>query len=417
MKHVIAGTGIAGTMAAEAIRKLDPDASITLIGDEPFLPYCRPMISMLLEGSILPGRMAIREVDDFRSLDIELLSGERVSLIHTREKSLETTTGKTIPFDRLLIATGANPVDIKADGSHLANILSMRNRGHVEAMLEALPEVHNTLIIGGGLVGLKAAHALIGRGVKVTMVEKLAHPLPMVADRKSGSVIAQRLEAMGIALKMGATVTAFEGNGRVREALLDDGSRAPCDLVVVAVGSRPAVPSIEEGRIRVGQGILVDDFLETDEKGIYAAGDVAEAFDVVFGLKKVNGIWPVAAEQGVVAGMNMAGGNVPYQGGMGRNVVRVGDLDMLSGGLVNPPPDGPYEVLEDEDRRRKTYRKLVFEGDVLKGLVMLNRVEKGGILLALMKRQMPITLSKEMLFDPRFDFSMLLPGMQRALTG
>jgi NAD(P)H-nitrite reductase large subunit len=412
MKHVIVGTGIAGTVAAESIRRLDPDGSITVIGDEAFLPYCRPMISMLLEGSIPPDRMAIREADDFRSLDIDLLTGERVSLIHTAEKSLETNAGKIIPFDRLLIATGANPLDIKADRSDLGNIFSMRNRRDVEAMLEVLPNVHSALVIGGGLVGLKAAHALIGRGVSVAVVEKLSHPLPLVTDRKSGGVIARRLEAIGIALKMGMTVTAFEGDGRVREALLDDGSRVSCDLVVVAVGSCPAVPLIKEGRIRVGQGILVDDFLETDEKGFYAAGDVAEAMDVVFGLRKVNAIWPVAAEQGVVVGMNMAGRKVPYRGGMGRNVVRMGGLDMLSGGLVNPPLEGPYEILEDEDRRRKTYRKLVFEGDVLKGLVMLNRIEKGGVLLSLMKRQMPITLPKESLFDPRFDFSMLLPGMQ-----
>jgi len=416
MRHVIVGTGIAGTVAAESIRRLDPDGPITLIGDESFLPYCRPMISMLLEGSILPDRMAIREADDFRSLDIDLVTGERVSRIHTTEKRLETTAGKTIPFDRLLIATGANPLDIKAGRSDLGNIFTMRNRRHVEAMLEVLPDVKSALVIGGGLVGLKAAHALIGRGVNVTLVEKLAHPLPLVTDRKCGGVIARRLEAMGIALKMGMTVTAFEGDGRVREALLEDGSRVSCDLVVVAVGSGPAVPSMEEDRIRVRQGILVDDFLETDAKGIYAAGDVAEAMDVVFGLRKVNGIWPVAAEQGGVAGMNMAGRNVPYRGGMGRNVVRVGDLDMLSGGLVNPPREGPYEVLEEEDRRRKTYRKLVFEGDVLKGLVMLNRVEKGGVLLSLMKRQMPVTLPKERLLDPRFDFSQLLPGMQSAVT-
>ncbi len=417
MRHVIIGTGIAGTMAAETIRSLDPDGSITLIGDESFLPYCRPMISMLLEGTTPPDRMTIRKANDFRSLDIDLLAGERVSLIRFGEKNLEMTSGKAIPFDRLLIATGANPMDIKADGSDLGNIFSMRNRRDVEAILEVLPNVNSALVIGGGLVGLKAAHALNGRGVSVTMVEKLSHPLPLVTDRKSGIVIARRLEAMGIALKMGVTVTAFEGDGRVREALLDDGSRVSCDLVVVAVGSRPAVPSMEDGRIRVGQGILVDDFLETDEKGIYAAGDVAEAMDVVFGQRKVNGIWPVAGEQGLVAGMNMAGRNVPYRGGMGRNVVRIGDLDMLSGGLVNPPPEGGYEILEEEDRRRKTYRKLVFEGDVLKGLVMLNRVEKGGVLLALMERQMPITLLKERLLDPRFDFSMLLPGMQPALTG
>ena len=416
MKHAIVGTGIAGTLAAESIRRVDPNASITLIGDEPYPPYCRPMISMLLEGSIPPERMAIRGANDFRSLNIDLLTGERVSLIHPKEKNLETAKGKIISFDRLLIATGADPVESKADGSHLRNIFTMRNRSHVEAMLEVMPEVRSSLIIGGGLVGLKAAHALNRRGISVTMVEKLDHPLPLVTDRKCGYAVLRSLEAMGIALRMSVTVAAFEGNGRVSEALLYDGSRVSCDLVVLAAGSTPAVPSIKEGRIRMGRGILVDDFLETDEKGIYAAGDVAEAMEVISGQKKVNAIWPVAAEQGVVSGMNMVGRNVPYQGAIGRNVVRIGDLDMLSGGLINPPPEGSYEILENEDLRRKTYRKLLFEEDVLKGLVMLNRIEKAGVLLSLMKRRMPITVSKERLLDPGFDFCQLLPGMQPSAT-
>jgi nitrite reductase (NADH) large subunit len=409
MRHVIVGTGIAGTLAAETIRKFDPKSPIIILGGEPFFPYCRPMISMLLEGSVAPEEMAIREKEDFLSRDIELLLGESVREVNVLERKLETERGKVIPFDRLLIATGADPVKIQVDGCDLANIFTMRHREDAERMLKALPEVRRVLIVGGGLVGLKAAHALLARGTKVAMVEKLAHPLPLVVDGKSGAAISQRLEEMGVMLKMGVTVASFAGNGFVKEASLDDGSRVRCDLVVVAVGSRPAVSFLGKSFIRVNQGILVDSFLETDAKDIYAAGDVAEATDVVLNRRKVNAVWPVAAEQGIVAGMNMAGKRVVYRGSMGRNVLRIGDLDVLTGGLVNAPPNEGYDVLEDENRRRKTYRKLVFKGNVLKGLVMLNQVEKGGTLLSIIQRQIPVSMEKERLLEPGFDFSQLLP--------
>ena len=410
MRHVIVGTGIAGTLAAETIRKLDPESSITLLGREPFYPYCRPMTTMFLEGKIAPEEMVIREASDFRSRDIQLLVGEPVREIDIAERKVETEQGKVIPFDRLLIAAGADPIDLKVDGAGLGNIFCMRKWKDAETISGALPDVRSTLVVGGGLVGLKAAQALIHRGIRVVMAEKLAYPLPLVVDPKSGAVISGRLEDLGIALKMGTTVSAFVGNGRVKEAVFDDGSKVSCDLVVIAIGARPAVPFLEKGTMTVDQGIHVDSYLETDVEGVYAAGDVAEAMDVVVHRKKVNAIWPVAVEQGITAGMNMAGRRVPYRGSMGRNVLRIGDLDVLTGGLVNPPPDEDYDVLEDEDPRRKTYRKLVFQGDILKGLAMLNRVEKGGILLSMIQNQIPVSMEKERLFDPGFDFSQLLPN-------
>ncbi len=410
MRHVIVGAGIAGTLAAETIRKLDPKSSITLLGREPFYPYCRPMTTMLLEGKITPEEMVIREASDFRSQDIELLLGESVQEVNMAERKVETEQGQVISFDRLLIAAGADPVNIEADGCDLGNIFCMRRWKEAEAIAEILPDVRSALVVGGGLVGIKAAQALVHRGVRIVMAEKLAYPLPLVVDPKSGAVISRRLENMGIALRMGATVSAFGGNGVVKKAFLDDGSKVPCDLVVIAVGSRPAVSFLETGAVTVDEGIQVDSYLETGVEGIYAAGDAAEAMDIVLQRRKVNAIWPVAVEQGITAGMNMAGRRVRYRGSMGRNVLRIGDLDVLTGGLVNPPPGEDYEILEDEDPRRKTYRKLVFQGDFLKGLVMLNRVEKGGILLSMIQNQVPVSIEKERLFDPGFDFSQLLPG-------
>jgi nitrite reductase (NADH) large subunit len=136
---------------------------------------------------------------------------------------------------------------------------------------------------------------------------------------------------------------------------------------------------------------------------------VAESLDVAWNESRVNPIWPVAAEQGLIAGMNMAGRKVAYPGSLGRNVFRIGDVDLLTGGRVNPSTDGSFTVLTTEDRRRNTYRKLVFQNDILVGLVMVNAIEQGGVLLSLIHRKTPVTIRKEILIDPSFNFSTLLP--------
>jgi nitrite reductase (NADH) large subunit len=409
MKHLIIGNGIAGVQASEVIRKLDPDCEITLIGEENFLPYSRPMIGLLLEGRIPADFMVIRKDDFFRSLRIRHHMAERVEQVVPERREARISTGKTYLFDRLLIATGADPLTIKAEGMDLKNIFFMRNEAHVSRIAQALPKAERALVIGCGLVGLKAAQALRQRGLEVAVVEKMGHPLPLVADPRGADIISKVLNRMGLKILTNTEVRAFEGKGKVERAVLSDGSKISCDLVVMAVGFRPAISFMPAGSVRVRDGILVNRYLETDIKGVYAAGDVAESLDVAWNESRVNPIWPVAAEQGLIAGMNMAGRKVAYPGSLGRNVFRIGDVDLLTGGRVNPSTDGSFTVLTTEDRRRNTYRKLVFQNDILVGLVMVNAIEQGGVLLSLIHRKTPVTIRKEILIDPSFNFSTLLP--------
>lgn len=408
MKHVIIGNGIAGCQGAETIRSLDTDSPITMIAGETFPPYCRPMISLLLEGAVSSDQIRIRPADFYESLGIEPVIGQRATAVDITKRTVMTDTGSAFDFDRLLIATGADPRGVKAEGIELDGIFHMRTEAHVRRILDALPVSKDALALGGGLVAFKAAYALLKRGLRVTMLIGSSHPLSMQVDAVAGELILKELRDNGLRVETGMEVAAFEGNGRVREAHLSDGRRLPCELVVIGKGVRPATSFLNAAEIATDLGIVVDERLQTTVPGIFAAGDVAESVDIARKQRWVNALWPVAVEQGRIAGMNMAGREVSYKGSLSRNVIRIFNTDILVGGLVNPPEGSGYETFARHDRRRNTYRKMVFRDGKLVGLVMINSIEQGGVLLSLIREEIALNLDREQLLEPSFDYSKLL---------
>ena len=408
MNYVIIGNGVAGVTAAEAIRQLDPEGKLTMIGDETFDPYCRPMISLVLDGSTEPDKLPIRKARFYEDMRIEPVLGGRVTSIDVDNKTVSIGADKAISYDKLLIATGADPRPIKAERLDLKNISYMRTEAQVRKMLGGLAQAQKALVLGGGLVGFKAAYGLLRRGLRVTMLIRSDHPLSMQVDERAGKMILDELIAHGLKVRVGVEVTAFEGNHQVRSAHLSDDREIPCDMVIIGKGVLPALSFVPRDKIEVDLGIMVDRFMETSVPGIFAAGDVAEWIDVARNTRWVNAIWPEAVTQGRIAGMNMAGRAVAYQGSLSRNVIRIFGLDVMAGGLVKPPSDPQYTIVSSMDRRCKTYRKLVFSGDRLVGMVMVNRVEQGGILLSLMHGQIPVKVPHEILMQPSFNFGQMM---------
>lgn len=408
MEYVILGNGIAGVSAAEAIRQFDPEGSITLVGDETFTPYSRPMISMVLSGQAASDQLPIRSERFYEDLKITPVLGNRVSKIEVDQKQVKVQNGTCLQFDRLLIATGADPRPIKAEGLNLKNIFFMRTEAHVRNMLAVIPRAKKALVLGGGLVGFKAAYGLLQRGLEVTMLITSGYPLSMQVDETAGKLILDELRDYGLEVRVGISVEAFEGNGSVTGAALSDGSRMPCDLVVVGKGVLPALSFVPRDKIDIDLGILVNERMETNIPGIFAAGDVAESVDISRKTRWVNAIWPEAVTQGRVAGTNMAGRRVSYQGSLSRNVLRILNLDVMAMGLVNPPNDSDYEVIHAGDPRRRTYRKLVFRKNILTGAVLINAIEQGGIFMGLIQNEIPLNVPNGALAKPSFNFKQLM---------
>jgi NAD(P)H-nitrite reductase large subunit len=235
------------------------------------------------------------------------------------------------------------------------------------------------------------------------------YPLSMQVDETAGHMILGELIRHGLTVEVGVTVCAFEGNGSVQAAVTDSGARLPCDMVIIGKGVLPARSFIPRAQIEVDLGVVVDEHLQTSAPGIYAAGDVAEMVDIARGCRWVNALWPEAAGQGRVAGLNMAGRAVAYPGSLSRNVMRVFDLDVLTVGHANLQEEAGCRVLQTGGAARQYYRRLVLRDDVLVGAVMINRIEQGGVLRSLIENRIPIRLPPETLMTPGFNFGRLLP--------
>jgi len=407
MKYIIIGNGVAGVYAAETIRQLDANGDITMIGDETFPPYCRPMISHLLEGTVTRDKLSIRGKRFYDDLKITPVLGNRVTDIDTENKAVYINE-KKFEFDRLLIASGADPRPVKAGGLNLENIFFMRTQNHVRQMTDELPDVKNALVIGGGLVGFKAAYSLLRRGIDVTMLIRSGYPLSMQVDEKAGSIISDELLRHGLRVKTGVEPTGFEGKKKVKRAYLSDGTDVACDMVIIGKGVNPAVSFIPRNKIKTDSGIMVNSYMETNIPGIFAAGDVAETYDIVRKNPRVNAIFPEAVSQGQIAGVNMTGREMAYKGSLSRNVIRIFDTDVMTGGIVNPPDnDSSYQIITDFNPRLKTYRKLVFHEDKLVGMILVNKIEHGGILLSLIQSELPVRIPKSEMAEPFFSLGCL----------
>ncbi len=408
MKYVILGNGVAAIHAAEAIRSLDAHGPITMISDEVLDPYCRPMISMVLEGAVAPELLPIRGPGFYRNLGIDPVLGDRVTSLDVVGRRVFLEDGREYGYDRLLIATGADPRPVRAPGNDLGGIFFMRTENHVRGMLDVLPRARRALVLGGGLVGFKAAYGLLKRGLQVTMLIRSDYPLSLQVDEIAGTLIRDELIRSGLEVRVGIGVTAFEGNGAVKAARLSDGSTVDCDMVVIGKGVLPSLGFVPRDRIPVDLGILVDEHMQTWIPGIFAAGDVAESVDIARKTRWVNAIWPEAVQQGRIAGMNMAGRRVSYRGSLSRNVIRIFGLDVMTAGWVNPPEGDGFEMIRHTDPRAGTYRKLVFREDRLVGMTLVNDIEQGGVLMSLIQGQLPVKRPREALLCKSFNVGQLL---------
>lgn len=410
MKYVIIGNGIAGASAVEAIRELDRQGDVIVIGDETGPPYSRPMISQVLEGAQPITKLPIRSEQFYDQLKVTPVLGQRVAAMAVDDRQVILQDGRRFDYDRLLIASGADPRPLKAENLCLDNIFYMRTQAHVRRQIDALARARHAMVLGGGLVGFKAAYGLLKRGLKVTMLITSGYPLSMQVDETAGRMILDRLKARGFEVRVGASVQGFEGNGAVRAAVTNDGRKLPCDMVIIGKGVLPARGFIPRDRIAVDLGVVVDEHLQTSAPGIYAAGDVAESIDIARRQRWVNAIWPEAASQGRVAGYNMAGRPVSYPGSLSRNVMRIYDLDVMTLGYANPGQDDSVRVVRAGGARHGYYRSLVFRDGLLVGAILINAIEQGGILRSLIQNQVPIDITPEALAAPDFNFAKLLWG-------
>ena len=392
MRHVIIGGSIAGISAAKAIRAADAKAEITILSEEKSRPYYRPMITFLIRKQDLD----ITFEDDLEKKYGLTFIPERAGSIDVMKKKVMPASGRSIAYDRLLIATGSSPVIPEVPGINGQGVFAMRTAEDALAVKTSADRSKAAVILGGGLAGIKSAIALKKYGLDVTIVEKLDGLLSRGFDRRGAEIISKILRNGGLHLLTGDSISeVVRDEGKIKAVNLSSGRALHADLVIVAVGACPNLELAKDSGIKTNKGILINENLLTSVPDVYAAGDVVEYTDLVTGMPAVSALWTNAEEMGRLAGRNMAGAGLKYQGFFSvLNSTEIFDVPVMAVGLIDPDPaDKNYEVVIEDNI--DSYKKLVFRGSILAGAVFINNVENAGIYTNLIRNRIPIGPLKE----------------------
>lgn len=402
MNYVIIGNGPAGVIAAETLRKTDLLGSIILIGDEPEPPYSRMAIPYLLMGDIQePGTYLRKDANHFRNLKIELVAA-RADKVDTSNKKVFLNNGKTVNYDKLLIASGSRPVAPPITGMNLPGIYpcwTMEDSRHIMKLAKKGVRV---LQMGAGFIGCIILEALASRGVELIVVEMGNRMVPRMMTEGAGGLIKKWCEKKGVKVFTSTKVEAIEKSGNSANPLkvkLSNGESLTVGLVISATGVRPNTEFLKGSGIVTDAGIKVDETMQTNVPGVYAAGDVAQAQEFYTGAQMVNAIQPNAADQARIAALNMAGKSTRSQGTMAINVLNTLGLISSSFGQWMGVAGGEHTELVDEENFR--YMHLEFKDDILVGATSLGLTQHVGVIRGLIQGKIRLGEWKDLLLkDP-----------------
>ncbi len=379
MSYVIIGNSAAGIAAAESIRKFDQKGKVTIISDEPHNTYGRPLISYFLKGTSTAGTMHFRKPPFYTDNGIDTIFGH--AAVKIADKHVVLDNGDKVSYDKLLLATGSVPFVPTISGIEgKDNVFTFLKYDDAIALKAVVKKDSRVVIVGGGLIGLKAAEGLHTLCDDITVVEFADRVLAAVIDKQGGTIVSDHLENNGIKCILNNTVDTL----RDGEVLLKSGDVLPCDFLIVAVGVRPAITLAKNFGLTVNRGIVTNTHMQTSVPDIYAAGDCVESYDILDGTQKILALWPNAVRQGRIAGASMAGhADELFDGGMPLNSVGFFGLKVMTCGIINPADESGYEIVRIA--KGQQYKKFVMQNNMLKGFILINAPNRAGLYTTLIR--------------------------------
>ncbi len=312
-QYLLIGGGLASGQAAKQLRQHDATASITLIGEEPYVPYDRPPLSKeFLRGEKPREQLFFDPESYFRDNRIELLLGATVKTLDPMGKQVVLADGRAIQFGKALIATGGRPVRLSIPGDNLPGVHYLRRLDDAAAIAEEATPGTRGVMIGAGFIGMEVAASLTQRGVHTTVIEAQTHIWPRFADATLAGAIQDYCRKKGVTIRTKDQVIEIRGSDHVSSVMLKSGDSLPCDFVVIGVGIMPNVELAQQAGLAVNNGIVVNEYLQSSHPDVYAAGDVANYVDPIFSKRRRVEHWGHAEYCGQLAGRNMAGARNPY---------------------------------------------------------------------------------------------------------
>lgn len=389
MNYVIIGNSVAAVGCIEGIRKTDREGSVTVVSDEPYHVYSRPLISYLLYGKTDFERMKYRPDSFYRDNGVTLLTGKTASAIDPVKKEVTLEGGTVLPYDKLLVATGSRPFIPPMSGLEtVPKQFSFMTLQDALGLAGAIDASSRVLIVGAGLIGLKCAEGILGRVRSVTVVDLADKILASILNEKGSQAVRQYLERKGIRFYLGNSVAEFCG----KTARLKGGETLDFDVCVLAVGVRPNTELVKAAGGTVNRGIVINSRGETSLPSVYAAGDCAEGYDRSLGANRVLALFPNAYMQGACAGVNMAGGSTEFTTGIPMNAIGFFGYHILTAGNYT----GELHEAADGD----CYKALYVKDGLLCGYILIGETARAGIYTRLIREKIPLeTVDFELLFE------------------
>jgi len=398
---VILGNGAAGISAAEKLRQLDDNCEITVVSIEDVPVYTKFMLPDYIGGKIARNKLILRDMNYYDKNRIKLLLSEKIENIDSHQKVVRLLSGNILEYDKLLVAVGGSPVIPNIEGLRDIKYFTLNSIKDADNIIENAAEGQKAVIIGAGLTGIETAFALKRLGMNVTLVERGSRILPQQLDAASAEMLVEMIRNEGIELLLQRDVQRIVKNdGCLIE--MADGERIGFDMLVIAIGTRPNLDIVKGLDIKTNRGILVNNYMETSVKDIYAAGDVAELQNNNNTGTVSSYIWPNALAQGKCAASNMAGQVQEFSSDAGfTNAVRLRDIPFVSMGMINPV-EKEYESLVFCDKEAHIYRKVVLRDNKIKGLILLGDTSAANILSDFVKNGKDISEIKDIIIEKDF---------------
>ena len=355
-RYVIIGIGAAGIAAAQAIRSHDPTADILPISEESYGFYSRPGLAYYLTGEIPEHQLFPFSDKDFKRLDIRPLHA-RVTRLEKAEHRIYLQDGMTVPYDRLLIATGARAASTQVPGINLKGVLKLDNMEDARQIIALTRKARSAVIVGGGITALELVEGLRARGMITDYLLRQDRYWSSVLDETESRIVEDRLKEKGVRIHYHSELAEILGrNGHVVSVRTKDGRQIGCDLVGIAIGIHPRINLAEASHLDVDRGILVNEYLQTSHEDIFAAGDVAQVYDPYLGKSVLDSLWGPAREQGHAAGLNMCGQKTIYVKKVAFNVTRLAGLTTtIIGSVGNGSDDDVVGIMRGDS---ETWRQL-----------------------------------------------------------
>lgn len=406
-QYLIIGGGVAGTTAAETIRQNDPSGSCMIISEEPYRLYSRIMLSKpnFFLGKIPFDRVWIKSNDWYEENAITLTTGKRAVALDIKSKIVTLDDGTEITYQKLLLAFGAHVKKWDIPGAEKNGIHYLRTLDDAQEIINTIKTAKHAVVVGGGFVGFEMCEILQNAGIPVTLILRKSRFWSSLLDERSTAIIEDALEKHGVTIMRNVEIKEVRGNDTIEAVVLNDGTALPCDMAVVSIGTEHDLAWIKNAGVQTDRGITTDEYLQTSDPDIFAAGDIAQFEDVVIGEQVKLSNWANAQEQGKITGMNMCGMRTPFR--LVSSYIAQGfGISIAFAGNIHATKD--HAVITRGATEGSSWSRIIMRDSKIVGATLINNVKELPTITKLIEKGADMTYNENKLSDPSYDLKSLL---------